>query len=75
MCRVEGLDGKSLELSLDLRRLLRKARLKRLALVCDPELELESESESLEELELSEELEECSISARTPGCDSSSIKC
>jgi hypothetical protein len=62
---TEGTEGVSLELALDLRRLrFLKARLIRLAVVCEPaELSLsvllESDDES-DELELS-------MSARTPG--------
>ena len=65
VCRVEGIDGVSLELTLDLRRFRRSARLIRLAVVCEPELP--SESVSLDEVESSDELEEFNISARTPG--------
>ena len=57
-------------LALDLRRLL-KARLIRFEVVCDEV----SESEELDESELSDQLDEPSISARIPGCDSSSIIC
>jgi len=59
-------------LALDLRRLrCLKARLMRFEVVCDEE----SESEELDELELSDELDEPSISARIPGWDSSSMIC
>lgn len=61
----EGADGVSFELALDLRRFLRRARLIRFAVLCDPELA--SESLSLSELELSEELDEFNMSARIPG--------
>lgn len=64
----------SLELALDLRRLrLRSTRLIRFAVVRDPEEP--SESLPLEELDEPEELEDSSISASTPGWDSSSITC
>jgi hypothetical protein len=59
-------------LALDLRRLrCLKARLIRFEVVCDEE----SESDELDESELLEELDEPSISARIPGCDSSSMIC
>ena len=71
---VEGIEGVSLELALDLRRFLPlKTRLMRLAVVFDPDDV--SESPSLEVLDVSDEEEEPSMSARTPGCDSSSITC
>lgn len=70
---TEGTEGVRAELALDLRRLLRIARLKRFAVVFEPELA--SVSLSPEELELSDELEEFNMSARTPGWDSSSIIC
>ena len=64
----------SLELTLDLRRLRPlRALLMRFAVVFDPDEP--SESLLLEEVEESEELELPSISARSPGCDSSSITC
>ena len=64
--RAEGARAVSLELAFDLRRLLPlKARLILFAVVWDPELA--SESLSLEELDVSDELEECNISASTPG--------
>lgn len=71
---VEGPEGVSLELALDFRRLrpLRTLRI-RFAVVWDPDDP--SVSLPLEELEVSEELEDPSISARMPGCDSSSILC
>ena len=69
---IEGAECVSLELALDLRRFLRRALLIRFAVVL--ELDLASESLSLDESEL-EELDEFSISARTPGYDSSSIIC
>lgn len=68
------MEGVSFELALDLRRLRPlKARLMRLAVVFDPD----EASVSLppDELEESEELDEPSMSARTPGCDSSSMTC
>lgn len=72
--KVEGTDGVSLELALDLRGLRPlKTLFMRLAVVFDPEEP--SVSLPLDELEVSEELEDPSISARTPGCDSSSITC
>lgn len=71
---VEGAEGVSLELKLDLRpRRPLSTRLIRLAVVLD--LEDPSVSLLLDELPELEELEECSISASTPGCDSSSITC
>lgn len=71
---TDGMDGVSFELALDLRRLRPlKARLIRFAVVFDPdEASVSLPSEGLEE---SEELDEPSISARTPGCDSSSMTC
>lgn len=64
--KVEGTEGVSFELALDLRR-LRPLRtlLMRLAVVFDPE----DPSVSLppDELEVSDELDDPSISARTPG--------
>lgn len=60
------------EPALDSRRFLLRALLIRFAVVL--ELELPSESLSLEELEL-DELDEFSISARTSGYGSSSIIC
>jgi hypothetical protein len=67
-------EGALSELTLDLRRLLPlKARRIRFAVVCDPEES--SESLPLDEPEVSDELEELSISCNTPGCDSSSITC
>lgn len=61
-----GMDGVSLELTLDLRRLRRSARLKRLAVVCEPELT--SESVLLDELESSEEVDGLSNTRdKTPG--------
>ena len=69
---LEGTDGASFELAFDLRRFLRSARLIRWVVLREDELL----SESVSELdELLEELEEPSISARTPGWDSSSIRC
>ena len=63
---VEGIEGVSLELALDLRRLLpRKARLIRFTVVC--ELEESSESLALDESVVSDELDEPSISANKPG--------
>ena len=63
---VEGKDGVSFELALDLRRLRPlRTRLMRFAVVWEPE-EL-SESLELEEFDESDELEELSISAKTPG--------
>ena len=63
--RADGIEAVLIELALDLRRLrFLKARFIRFDVVCEPEV---SESEELEELELSEELEEPSISARIPG--------
>ena len=64
--KVDGTERVSLELALDLRR-LRPLRtlLMRLVVVFDPE-DL-SVSLLLDELEVSEELEDPSISARTPG--------
>lgn len=72
---TEGIDGVSLvELVLDLRRLrCLKARLIFFAVVFDPD-EL-SVSELLESLDESDELEELSMSAKTPGWDSSSMMC
>ena len=71
---VEGKDCVSFELALDLRRLRHlRTRFMRFAVVC--ESEDPSESLELEELEDSEELDEFSISANTPGWDSSSITC
>lgn len=71
---MEGRDTVSFELALDLR-LLRplKARLIRFAVVFEPD----EASVSLlsDELEESEELEDPSMSASTPGYDSSSITC
>ena len=63
---VEGPEGVSLELALDLRRLrpLRTLR-KRFAVVLDPEDP--SVSLLLEELPLSDELEDPNISANMPG--------
>ena len=72
-CSMDGIECVSSELTLDLRRFRRSARRIRLAVVWEPELL--SESDEDDELELSEELEEFSISANTPGCDSSSIRC
>jgi hypothetical protein len=68
---AEGIDALSLlELPLDLRR-RRKARLIRLAVPRElDELSVSLEFDASEELE---ELELLSISANTPGCDSSSI--
>ena len=64
--RVKGTTVVSLELALDLRRLLPlKARLILCAVVCDPEVA--SESLSSEELDVSDELEEFNISANRPG--------
>jgi hypothetical protein len=60
---LDGTDGASFELAFDLRRLLRSARLIRWVVLREDELPSESESE-LDELE---ELEEPSMSARTPG--------
>ncbi len=69
---VEGTEGVSLELALDLRRLRPlKTLLMRFAVVLDPDES--SVSLPLEVLELSEELEDPSMSARIPGWDSSSI--
>jgi len=69
---VEGNEGVSLELALDLRRLRpRKTLLIRLAVVTDPEDS--SDSVSLDEDELSDELEESKTSCKSPGCDSSSM--
>lgn len=67
--------AKSLELAVDLRRILPflRTRLIRPAVVCEPDEE--SESLELEELESLEELEDPIMSANTPGCDSSSIMC
>jgi len=63
---VEGIEGVSLELALDLRRFLpRKTRRMRPAVVFDPDDA--SESPSLEVLDVSDELEEPSMSAKTPG--------
>lgn len=64
--KVDGTERVSFELALDLRR-LRPLRtlLMRLVVVFDPE-DL-SVSLLLDELEVSEELEDPSISARTPG--------
>ena len=63
---VEGTEAVSFELALDLRRLRpRRTRLMRLAVVFDPDES--SDALPLDELELSEELEEFSISAKTPG--------
>lgn len=69
---VDGADGVSLELALDLRLLLPlRTLLMRLAVLCD----LEDPSVSLLLDEELLELEVCSMSANTPGCDSSSITC
>jgi hypothetical protein len=65
------MDGVSSELALDLRR-LRNARLILFAVVCDPDEP--SESEELELLDDEDELEVSRMSARSPGCDSSSIR-
>ncbi len=71
---VDGIDSASFELALDLRRLRPlKARLMRFAVVLDADEA--SVSLPSEELVESEELDEPSISARTPGCDSSSMTC
>lgn len=73
---VRGREGTSLELALDLRRLLPlKTLLMRLAVVLDPEDLTLSLSLPLDELDELDEVEEPSISAKTPGCDSSSITC
>jgi hypothetical protein len=68
----EGTDGTSFELEVDLRRFLRSARLIRCVVLREDELASESESELDEPLD---ELDEFSMSARTPGWDSSSIRC
>lgn len=73
---VDGIEGASLELALDLRRFRPlKTRLIRLAVVLD----LDDASVSLallpDELDEPDELEDPSISANTPGWDSSSITC
>lgn len=71
---VEGKEGVSFELALDLRRRRPlNTLLIRFAVVFDPD----EPSVSLppEELVLSEELEDPSMSARIPGWDSSSILC
>ena len=71
---AEGIEGVSLELALDLRRLRpRNARLIRFAVVC--ESEESSESLAWDESVVSDELDEPSISANKPGWDSSSITC
>ena len=57
-----------LALALDLRRLRLIIRLKRLVVVTEPEV---SVSELLDELVSLEDDEEPSMSAKTPGCDSS----
>jgi hypothetical protein len=68
----EGIEALSLELDTDLRLLRRRARLILFAVLC--ELRDESESDELE-LEESLELDEFKMSAKTPGWDSSSIRC
>lgn len=71
---MEGAEGVSLELALDFRLLLPLSTLLiRFAVVCD--LEDPSESLLLDELLELEELDECNMSANTPGWDSSSITC
>lgn len=64
--KVEGAEGVSFELALDLRR-LRPLRtlLMRLAVVFDPEDP--TVSLPLDELEVSDELDDPNISAKTPG--------
>lgn len=71
---VEGTDAVLFELALDLRR-LRPLRTLLIFFAVVFELEDPSESLLLDGLELSEELEEFSMSANTPGYDSSSITC
>ena len=69
---VDGNDGVSFELVLDLRRFRpRKTLLMRVAVVTDPEDA--SVLVSLDEDDPSDELEESKTSCRSPGCDSSSI--
>lgn len=71
---VEGIEGVSLELALDLRRLRPlRTRLMRFAVVLEPEEPSLSLSPEVDEA--SEELDEFSMSARTPGWDSSSMTC
>lgn len=65
---VRGREGTSLELALDLRRLLPlNTLLIRFAVVLDPEDLILSLSLLLDELEELDEVEEPSISAKTPG--------
>jgi len=71
-CTTEGTERLSSIVELDLR-LLRflKALLMRLTVVWEPEVVSVSEEFVLDE---SEEVEESKTSAKTPGCDSSSIR-